>query len=833
MNLPAPQQYVLHVEPDFDRFRFSGRTDIKIRCGRPLSLVTLNILDLVIDRCDMIIDGRIHPCTYQCDHSREVLDIALPRRFVDSFVLRIGYEGEINDKMAGFYRSSYENDGQTVYIAVTQFQESDARRAFPCFDNPQQKATFDIEMVIDEDLTAISNMDVLSTIAAGAGKKLVRFRRTPKMSTYLVFFGVGDFETATDVDDPRVRVIAMPGRTRYASTGLEYGRHALGYCENYFGVAYPLPKMDLLAIPDFAFGAMENWGAITFRENLLLDYPQVTSSSARERIFEVTAHEIVHQWFGNLVTPSDWKYLWLNESFATYFGYGVVRHHFPDWLIDDQFLQDQTAPAMARDALHETLAIEIPGGEHVVINTATAPIIYSKGASILRQTEGYIRSDNFRNGLRRYLESYAYDNATSQHLWKAFEAVSDRPVAAMMQQWVQQPGFPLVKVRRHGNRLRLSQQRFTYLPGAPRQTWPIPVHIALFEASGNQKRLFVLMTEEHLEIDIDPKTTAFKLNANQTGFFHTSYLDSDNLEQLGCLAASGDLNSRDRWGLENDLFALVKRGDRTLKDYLCFLEYYQAENGYLPLSSIAANLVEASLIVEEPLKAVVQSRALPQLEAVVNRIGIMPAMDEHHGRSLLRDQILWPTVLFGSSGTRRALQGLFEQLASGGQVSPNIMKRVLQAAALQGDRKVFDWFVHRLETSDSEHERLNLLAALGCFSDPDCIARARRYALEKVPPRNKFIPVVSMASNPAAVKDMWPWFLSRLDDFEGFHPLLFERVIAAIVPISGLGNPREVVDFLGSYLKTHPQCADVIRLSLERLNVNMNLRRRCRSEAVS
>ncbi len=263
---------------------------------------------------------------------------------------------------------------------------------------------------------AISNGAIEEEAPLDNGKKRITFEQTPKMSTYLVFFGVGEFEFTLDTEDPRVRVATLPGMKPYATFGLEFGRKSLAFSEAYYGVPYPLPKMDLIAIPDFAFGAMENWGAITFRENLLLHYPEITSKSGEERICEVIAHEIAHQWFGNLVTPADWKYLWLNESFATYFGYGIVDHYYPQWETWQQFLWGSTGSAMARDALLENFAIEIPGGDHVVINVSTAPIIYSKGGSILRQVEGYIGAENFQKGLQDYLKTFEYDNAASQDL---------------------------------------------------------------------------------------------------------------------------------------------------------------------------------------------------------------------------------------------------------------------------------------------------------------------------------------------------------------------------------------------------------------------------------
>ena len=340
-------------------------------------------------------------------------------------------------------------------------------------------------MVVDQHLDAVSNMPIIEERTLEAGKKHVKFDRTPKMPTYLLFFGVGEFERLEDHGKVLVRVLTMPGMSRQGRFGLQFGRQALTFCEDYYGTPYPLPKLDLIAISDFAAGAMENWGAITFRENLLLHDPEVTSRSGEERICGVIAHEMAHQWFGNLVTPADWKYLWLNESFATYLGYAVVHHYFPAWEMWSQFLYGQTEVALDRDALQQTTPIEIPGGAHVVINVSTAPIIYNKGGSILRQIEGYIGESSFKKGLRGYLAKHQYGSAASQDLWQAMEAVSESPVKEMMRSWVEQKGYPLIEVHRDQDTLHLRQRRFTLLPNDARQTWMIPVAIRVIREGGD------------------------------------------------------------------------------------------------------------------------------------------------------------------------------------------------------------------------------------------------------------------------------------------------------------------------------------------------------------
>ena len=819
-----PLNYRIHLEPDLARFKFDGTCEILLDAPQTVSEVTLNILELAIWSCRLRQGDGFVNCPFTANPDREEVRVILPEPASGKIRLIIDYQGLINDKMAGFYRSKYTFEGQTRFIAVTQFEESDARRAFPCMDHPAKKATFDINMDIDHKLVAISNGAVKKEDRLDNGKKRITFEQTPKMSTYLVFFGVGEFEFTRDEKDSRVRVATLPGMKKYAQFGVEFGRKSLGFSETYYAIDYPLPKMDLIAIPDFAFGAMENWGAITFRENLLLHYPEITSKFGEERICEVIAHEIAHQWFGNLVTPSDWRYLWLNESFATYFGFGVVDYYYPKWDTWQQFLNGQTGSALVRDALHETFAIEIPGGEHVVINASTAPIIYNKGGSILRQIEGYIGKDNFQKGLQHYLKTYEYGCADSQHLWKSFETVTQQPISAMMKSWIEQPGFPLITARRQDRRLILTQRRFTYLPNDFDQKWLVPITISLFPKTGATRQLTVLLNKIEQEIDLDEDILAYKINDQQTGFYRTQYVDTANMQELGARVLEKSIPPEDRWGLENDFFALVQSGASTLQDYLKFLSFYQKEEAYLPLTSMAHNLYSAYLVMDERWRQKISSLATPRYEDILGKIGYDPVSGENHTTSHLRDQLIWDAVRYGSKPALEFAGSQFAALMRGATVHADIMKSVMQVGALCGVDKTFDWFDRRLRESKIEHARLNMLSALGCFKDEALIIKSLRYTLDTVPARNKFIPVVAMASNPHAIPLLWDWYVNNLSDIEQFHPMLYERVIAAIVPVAGISRADEVKSFFNDYLKKSDKAKDVIKLSLERLEINLRMR---------
>ena len=817
--------YKIHLEPDLERFTFEGRVEIYLEASAPVKEVPLNALDLAIWSCRVLMGEGLESCGFSYDPGKEVLTLSLPVQQQGEIALSIAYTGRINNKMAGFYRSRYMAEGRERFMAVTQFEESDARRAFPCMDHPAAKATFDVEVVIDGNQSAVSNMPVEEEKILDGGRRKIRFQRTPKMSTYLLFFGVGDFEFMENPGHVLIRAVTAPGMIRQASFSLDFCRKALLFAEDYYGIGYPLPKLDLVAIADFAAGAMENWGAMTFRENLLLHDPETTSRAGEERICEVLAHELAHQWFGNLVTPAEWKYLWLNESFATYFGYGIVDHYFPEWDVWDQFLLGQTATALDRDGLLENFPIEIPGGEHVVINVSTAPIIYNKGGSILRQVEGYVGEDHFREGLRRYLKTHAYACATSHDLWEALEAVSAKPVAGMMENWIGQAGFPLVEAKREEGRLILSQKRFSYLPQRSEQRWVIPVSLRLFYESGTSTVTERLMEGAVLSLDLENGVRAYKINADQRGFFRVRYLDQENLAELEKMVREKTLGPLDRWGLQSDLYALVKRGDVSLDEYLAFLSHYRQEDGYLPLSSVAANLHHAFLISGIDRRYRVASLGAALWERVLDKIGYEPREGERHTAAVLRDLILWHAVLYGSEKAAAAAAHGFSTLLGGGKAHPDLMRSLMQAGAYLMGEEAFQWLAARFEGSTSEHERMNVLAGMGCFRQQKLLAQVEDYILDRVPDRNKALAVGALAENVHALPRLWEWFLAERERFEAFHPVHFERVVAAVIPYGGLGREEEVRLFFHEYMGKNEKARDVIRLSLERLQIHSSMRK--------
>lgn len=820
-----PLIYRIEIEPDMTRHRFEGKAEITLQAAEKTEQVKLNLLDLSIGHCRYRRGEKDIECRFCIDPGDETITVELPEPVEGDFKLAIDYSGEISASMAGFYRSRYTHNGKTYPIAVTQFQESDARRAFPCMDHPLHKAKFELAFIVGREWTVLANTPVKSETEMESGLKRVEFETTPVMSTYLVFFGVGSFRFLVDEADQRVRAAVLPGMEDLFRYGLDFARKSLHYCEAYYDIPFPLPKLDLIAVPDFAFGAMENWGAITFRENLLLYDPEITDVEGEERICEVIAHEMAHQWFGNLVTPSDWKYLWLNESFATYFGYGAVDHYHPDWRVWDMFVESHTEPSMSRDGLTDTTPIEIPGGSHVVINVSTAPIIYSKGGSILRQIEEFIGTDAFREGLRQYLKTHAYACADSPDLWEALQAASGRPVSHIMKRWVEQAGHPLVTADREGNRLVLHQKRFTFLPDEGNETvWPVPLVIRVWDGKGKERVIAQNFDDPSLTIDLGPDADAYLVNDRHAGFYRTDYRDTGNWGKICRMIREKALSPVDRWGMVHDRYALVKAGRLGIDTFLEDLTNFSGEDHPLPLMAILENLFHLFLISKSGKRERAAALEKEFLSGCLDRIGYHPQHDDSHAVLRLRQAALWHAAFFEIPGAVNAARDLFGNITRGEKIDPNIARAVLQAGAVSGDEKTLQWLEERLGASPSEHERLGILRALGCFHQPGLIKKVQQFILDSVPARNMFIPVAALAANPNAGDLMWDWFVAHAGDLEKIHPIIFERIIAAIVPLCALDRADEVDAFFTAYTKEKDLAAEAIRMSLERRDINRRLR---------
>ena len=425
----VPTRYDLVLEPDLGSATFSGTVEIEIDVHERVDEIVVNALDLAIDRATVRTEVGAEIAVTDVAHDEELqratLALAAPLE-PGAWLLRMSFRGELNDQLHGFYRSTYTDDDGTHTIATTQFEAADARRAFPCWDEPDLKAVFGVTLVVPEGVAALSNGPEIDRASNGDGRVRVRFADTMSMSTYLVAFVVGRLEITDpiDVDGVPLRLVHLPGKGHLARFALEAGEFSLRFFTEYYDIPYPDRKVDFVAIPDFAQGAMENTGLITYRESLLLVDPEHATQPELENIADVVAHELAHQWFGNLVTMRWWNGIWLNEAFATFMALVTVDAWRPDWEQWNTFARGATA-AKEVDALRSTRAIEYPVHSPDDASGMFDVLTYQKGAAILRMLEQYLGADRFREGIRLYLARHAYGNTETHDLWHAERRLAD------------------------------------------------------------------------------------------------------------------------------------------------------------------------------------------------------------------------------------------------------------------------------------------------------------------------------------------------------------------------------------------------------------------------
>ena len=477
----TPKRYDIRLTPDLKAFTFQGEVNIAVVVNEATDDVVLNALELEIDKVTAERGGKSVVAKVELEPAKERAHLRFTEKLAaGEWTLKIAFRGILNDKLHGFYRSQYQDAaGKTHVAATTQFESTDARRAFPCWDEPELKASYKVTLIVDENLAAISNGGRESERKLGGGKKEVVFKETIAMSTYLVAFIVGEFDATAPVDaGTPLRIVHVPGKESLTSWAKQIGAFSLKYFADYYGLKYPGDKLDLIAIPDFASGAMENLGAITFRETALLADEKTASRAELERVADVVSHENAHMWFGDLVTMRWWNGIWLNEAFATFMEMLAVHAWKPEWKRWESFSVSRAA-AMAIDGLRSTRPIEFTVRSPEDCRAMFDILTYEKGAAVLRMLEQFLGESVFRDGIRLYLKKHQFNNTETSDLWDALEAASREPVRKMMDSWIFQPGFPIIDAAptADGRGLKISQRRFFYLVEDNAQLWHVPVMV--------------------------------------------------------------------------------------------------------------------------------------------------------------------------------------------------------------------------------------------------------------------------------------------------------------------------------------------------------------------
>ena len=513
-----PRHYELELAPNLVAHTFDGTVVIETTVVEPTDRITCNAAELVVHEAMAVVAERRIPLSVTVDEADQRLHLDASEPWaVGPLRLEVSFSGILNDRLRGFYRSTLvADDGTEHTIAATQFQSTDARRAFPCFDEPDMKATFGVSLIVSEDLLAVSNGAQASRTPLGNGTDRVAFVDTIPLSTYLVAFVVGPLEATepVDVDGVPVRIVYPPGRGHQTAFALEVATHSLRWLADWYDLEVPGGKVDLVALPDFAFGAMENLGCITFREVLLLVDPDEADQRELEAVASVVSHELAHLWFGDLVTMRWWNGIWLNEAFATFMEVKAVEAWRPDWDMWSGFCTDRAA-AFDVDALASTRPIEYPVVTPADAESMFDVLTYEKGAAVVRMLEQFLGEETFRDGVRRYLSDHLGGNTDNADLWAALEAASGEPVGDLMENWIFPGGHPLVEVTADDGRCTLSQRPFRYDGRDDGTRWQVPVRL---RTTVGEHR--VLLGDRPVIVELDgPLLTG---NADATGFHRTS-----------------------------------------------------------------------------------------------------------------------------------------------------------------------------------------------------------------------------------------------------------------------------------------------------------------------
>ena len=804
----TPLHYDLQVEPNFETFKFDGVTTIDLKVNdTSIDTVTVNSIDIEFHSAS--ING-IDASSIKTDKEFQVTVLTFPPGTIKNesknnrqIKLTIKFTGILNDNMAGFYCAKYEDKatGKTKYMATTQMEPTDARRAFPCFDEPNLKATFTITLVSSPELTHLSNMDVNKEIFKN-GKKYTTFNPTPMMSTYLVAFIVAELKYVENSDFRiPVRVYAAPGEEHLGQYAADLTAKTLAFFEKSFGIKYPLPKMDNVAIPEFSAGAMENWGLVTYRVvDLLLDKENSTLDRI-QRVAEVVQHELAHQWFGNLVTMDWWEGLWLNEGFATWMSWYSCNEFEPEWKVWEQYVTDNLQHALSLDALRSSHPIEVPVKRADEINQIFDAISYSKGASLLRMISKWLGEDVFIKGVSQYLEKFKYGNAKTEDLWNALAATSGKNVTEVMNIWTKKVGFPIISVKEDGNEITFTQHRYLSTGDVRPEEDEIlyPVFLALKSKKGVDSLLE--LKERSMTIKLED-ADFFKVNGGQSGIYITSYSD-ERWKKLGQQAHL--LSVEDRTGLVADVKALSTSGYTSTVNFLELVSNWKDEKSFVvweqilnSISSFKAAWIFEPQDVTEGINAFVRDLVTKKL----NEIGWDFSKDEDFATKRLKVALFGAACAARLSQVEKAAIDMFEKYTAGDKNAiPALIKPIVfNTVARIGGKDNYEKIYSLYKTPVSTDEKLAALRTLGRFKEPELLERTLDYLFDgTVLNQDIYIPMQGMRAHKEGVEALWSWTQKNWDELSRRLPpalsMLGSVVMIATSGFTSLDAKKQIKEF--------------------------------------
>ena len=826
----APRHYTIELEPDLEAATFAGHVAIDIDVTEPVGSIVLNAAELSIVSAQLVAaSGETVELDFEPHAESERL--TLTRRdgtgqfAAGSARLDISFSGVLNDQLHGFYRSTYSDDsGATHTIATTQFESTDARRAFPCFDEPALKATFAATLVVDEDLLAVSNTAETGREPLGDGRVRVSFATTMPMSTYLVAFVVGPLEAteAINCDGVPVRVIHRPGRGDQTGFALDVAAHALEWYSDYYGLPYPSDKLDLVAIPDFAFGAMENLGCVTFREVLLLVDPGAASQPELQRVAEVINHELAHMWFGDLVTMAWWEGIWLNEAFATFMETACTDAYRPEWRVWSTFCRSR-ASALSTDALGATRAVEYPVHSPAEAEDMFDVITYEKGAALVRMLEQYLGAETFRDGVRLYLRRHAYSNTVTADLWASLADASGQPVGQIMEEWIYQGGYPAVSAAATEHGLEVSQRHFTLDPErADERSWVVPLRLRVQGREDGRRELRLLLDRPRLTLTV-AATQAVTVNGGASGF----YRDDPDAAALSAVAAAGpgDRSVDERHGLVDDAWAATLAGSLDGPDFLDFvLRGFTDERDLTVWQAIAGPAAHLRRLLHGDAAQRFGKLVVAASEVAAATVGVDPppsgTEDELTGE--LRATLL---RLRGATADHPATIAACRERLD--HPDPTLAAAALSVVAAHGDGDDFTRIRRRFETASDPQTEQRHLAALADFPDAELVRTILEGTLDgSVRTQDGPYLIRRALANRGCGSGAWDFLVEHWDRLLGIFPTNYSlaRMLEGVVTLDRAELASQVHDFMAAH--PLPQGAKQVAQHLERLDINVALRAR-------
>jgi aminopeptidase N/puromycin-sensitive aminopeptidase len=810
-----PHHYALTLTPDLQAATFTGLEAIDVVLQLPSTSITLNSLEIAYQSVTVTSAGKLQTATVSLDPQKEQATFTFPEALpAGPAALSIQYTGILNSQLRGFYLSKTARRN----YGVTQFESTDARRAFPSFDEPAFKASFDVTLIVDAADAAISNSPIASDTPGPGGKHTISFATTPKMSTYLVAFLVGDFQCTSGTQDTvAIRVCSTPDKVGLTSYALDVAKYVLHYYNNYFGIPYPLKKLDLIGLPDFEAGAMENFGAITFRETDLLIDPKTASLGTRETAASVVAHEMAHQWFGDLVTMQWWDNIWLNEGFATWMANKPLAAMHPEWNIDQSVISSVDG-ALNLDAQPSTHAIRARADTRDEIEQMFDGISYGKASDVLLMVENYVGEETFRKGVHAYLSAHLYSNATAEDFWSAQTQISHKPVDKIMESFVVQPGEPILTFAEPaGGKVDIAQHRFYLSPSIASdaaQKWTVPVCFKTGPGSQDCR----LLTPSDSSLSLPPAPFLFA-DAGGTGFYRSAY-PAKAYADLVARAETG-LTPAERITLIGDEWGQLRSGKASIGDFLNLVAALKADPNAQVLSTSVSRFETAYVrIAATPQeKAALQAWVRTTFAPAYNALGPATSTDSPNTR-FLRSQLFTLLGVYGKDPRLLAQAREITQhyLADPTSVDPTLRETALELAAENGDSALFDQLQKIFLTSLSPELQVGALHLLAQFQDPSLVQRSLDYAVSgNVRNQDAAVQLIIALSNDETRDLAWTFIQTH---WEKVQPLLTPESGTGLVSATAFFCSAPSRDSVEQFFAAHKVAASgtSLKQSIERIN---------------